>query len=160
MKRALVAIIAAVFAVAGLAAPISATGDTCGCTYTQGYWKTHSDQGPAPYDDGWKSRYMEEDTPFYNSGKTWLQTFRTPPAGNPYYILAHQYMAAQLNIGNGASAPQEVYNALYAAAKGVFSFRPDGDVTLSSEDRRAALYLAPILADYNEGLTGPGHCSE
>ncbi len=25
-----------------------------GCTYTQGYWKTHSHQGPAPYDAGWQ----------------------------------------------------------------------------------------------------------
>ena len=24
-----------------------------GCTLTQGYWKTHSLRGPAPYDDAW-----------------------------------------------------------------------------------------------------------
>ena len=24
-----------------------------GCTLTQGYWKTHSENGPAPYDDNW-----------------------------------------------------------------------------------------------------------
>ena len=40
-----------------------------GCTYTQGYWKTHSRYGPAPYDTTWAK--VGEDTPFYLSGQSY-----------------------------------------------------------------------------------------
>lgn len=63
-----------------------------GCTLTQGYWKTHSKEGPAPYDVAWKNLGpLEEDTRFFSSGKTWYQLFWTPPSGgNAYIQLAHQ----------------------------------------------------------------------
>src|SRR5207244_3282385 len=89
-----------------------------GCTLTQGYWKTHSAQGPAPFDANWNNvpnvypgapSGLAENTPFYFSGQTWFQNFWTPPAGgNAYYILSHQYMAAVLNILNGASSTSAV----------------------------------------------------
>ena len=31
-------------------------------------------------------------------GDTWLDILKTPPRGNAYLILAHQYIAAQLNV--------------------------------------------------------------
>ena len=87
-----------------------------GCTLTQGYWKTHSDRGPAPYDDAWKNlSVLEEDTLFFNSTKTWYQVFWTPPAGNAFYNLAHQYMAAKLNILNGAATTPAVLTAITGA---------------------------------------------
>jgi hypothetical protein len=128
-----------------------------GCTLTQGYWKTHSAEGPAKYDDGWKFLPLEEDTPFFNSGKTWYEVFWTAPAGNAYYNLAHQYEAAVLNIANGASSTPEVDAAIAEAAE-LFTAAP-GD-TFSGGDRSKALKLATLLDGYNNGLTGPGHCSE
>lgn len=129
-----------------------------GCTLTQGYWKTHSEQGPAPYDDGWGLiGELEEDTPFFNSGKTWLEVFRTPPAGNAYYNLAHQYMAAKLNLLNGASSTPEV-DAAILAAEAIFAGLP-GDV-IARADKAEAVGLAGILGGYNEGLVGPGHCDQ
>ena len=91
--------------------PVSATVNVhvpchgTGCTLTQGYWKTHSQRGPAPYDDNWANLGpLQQDTPFFTSGYTWYSLFWTPPAGgNAYIQLAHQYMAAKLNILNGAS---------------------------------------------------------
>lgn len=79
-----------------------------GCTLTQGYWKTHSREGPAPYDEAWKNLGpLEEDTPFFSSGLTWYRVFWTPPkGGNAWIQLAHQYMAAKLNILDGASTTQ------------------------------------------------------
>ena len=131
-----------------------------GCTLTQGYWKTHSDQGPAPYDDAWKNLGpLEEDTIFFKSGKTWYQVFWTPPAGNAFYNLAHQYMAAKLNILNGASAPQSVTDAI-AAAEALFNAQGFNDTTLSKAEQKTALSLASTLDKYNNGLIGPGHCSE
>lgn len=49
-----------------------------GCTLTQGYWKTHSKYGPAPYDDTWA--LVGEDTPFFQSRLSWYQVLWTPPA--------------------------------------------------------------------------------
>lgn len=131
-----------------------------GCTLTQGYWKTHSDRGPAPYDDAWKNvGALEEDTAFYLSGKTWYQVFWTPPAGNAYYNLAHQYMAAKLNVLNGASTTAAVDAAL-AGANTLLSAQGVNDTTLSAAERKLALAYASTLDQYNNGLIGPGHCSE
>ena len=131
-----------------------------GCTLTQGYWKTHSDRGPAPYDDAWKNvGPLEEDTLFFKSGKTWYTVFWTPPAGNAYYNLAHQYMAAKLNILNGASSTPEV-DAAIAGAEALFNAQGVGDTTLSRAERTQALAWASTLDQYNNGLIGPGHCSE
>jgi hypothetical protein len=55
----------------------------------------------------------------FSSGKSWLEVLKTPPKGNAYYILAHQYIAAKLNILNGTSST-EVDEAI-AWAEGFFS---------------------------------------
>jgi hypothetical protein len=128
-----------------------------GCTYTQGYWKTHSKYGPAPYDDGWERLEPDgEDTIFFLNRQSWYEVFWTAPAGNAYYILAHQYMAAVLNVLNGAS-PIGIVPTL-ADAEGLFNtYTPDqvaGNPSLHGE----FVDLAEILDDYNNGLIGPGHC--
>ncbi|WP_434423726.1 hypothetical protein [Nannocystis pusilla] len=129
-----------------------------GCTLTQGYWKTHSHHGPAPEDATWfdlgdvdgdgMSEGADED--FFDSGQTWYEVLWTPPAGDPFYILAHQYIAAILNIENGASAPSEVDTALQQA-EDYFNGQ-----TLTKQQITA---LAKILDQYNNGLIGPGSCS-
>ena len=99
-----------------------------GCTLTQGYWKTHSIRGPAPFDDAWnlieQLPYAPGDADgikeaeaeqFFYSDQTWYQAFWTPPSGgNAYYQLAHQYQAAVLNVLNGADP--SVVNATLDAA--------------------------------------------
>jgi hypothetical protein len=131
-----------------------------GCTLTPGYWKTHSIYGPAPYDDTWADREYD---PFFFSGKTWYEVLWTPPSGgNAYYILAHAFIAAQLNIDNGASMPAEVETAFKAA---FVLFNTAGNTpeyvgTLKGAAKNVWINLAMILDDYNNGITGPGHCSE
>jgi hypothetical protein len=118
------------------------------CTYTQGYWKNHA---------AWPGGYHPGDT-FYNSGKNWMTVLWTPPAkGNAYYILAHQYIAAKLNVANGAVPPDEVAQALNEAHNW-FTAPGRTDAAPTGSDRTTALYLAGILAAFNEGTTGPGHC--
>lgn len=132
-----------------------------GCTLTQGYWKTHSEKGPAPYDDAWAllSGGLGADTPFFNSKKTWYEAFWTPPSGgNAYWALAHQYEAAVLNGLNGASTPEKVAAALKSAAVYLGNFPANNNP--KGNTRKAMLELAGILGSYNEGTTGPGHCSE
>ena len=66
-----------------------------GCSLTPGYWKTHSEYGPAPYDDTWAMLPNGADTIFYLSGQSYYDVLWTPPqGGNAYYILAHAYIAA------------------------------------------------------------------
>ncbi len=136
-----------------------------GCTLTQGYWKTHSKYGPAPYDDTWTSVITYgEDTAFFSSGKSWYQVLWTAPKkGDAYFILAHQYIAARLNILNGASPTSEVNSALaFAGENGTNGFfnTYDPAKNLSKSVRSQAIYYAGVLGSFNEGIIGPGHCSE
>jgi hypothetical protein len=127
-----------------------------GCTLTPGYWKTHSAYGPAPYDDIWAS--TGEDATFFLSGQSYYEVLWTPPRrGNPYYILAHAYIAAELNQLNGASIPDDVLSAFDEATALFETYTPD---QVGRPLRATFLSIAETLDDYNNGLIGPGHCSE
>ena len=132
-----------------------------GCTLTPGYWKTHSLLGPAPYDDNWAMLEggLGQDTIFFLSGQTWYEVLWTPPAkGNAYYILAHAFIAAKLNLLNGASSTPEVDAVLIDAEAFFASTAPT--TTLPKALRKQIINNAGILDNYNNGLIGPGHCSE
>jgi hypothetical protein len=132
-----------------------------GCTLTQGYWKTHSLHGPAPHDDGWLLIGPSgADTSFFSSGKSYYEVLWTPPAGNVYYNLAHQYIAAELNILNGAESPPAVDAAMTQAAALLTAYTPAQAASLRGSARNAWLSAASTLDQYNNGLIGPGHCSE
>jgi hypothetical protein len=141
-----------------------------GCTLTQGYWKTHSEFGPAPEDEDW---YLIGDfdghgtsegpgEQFYLSGQTWYQVFWTKPAGNAYYILAKQYMAALLNIASGADSPASVDAAITAADAlfDVYTPAEIGALKGNKQPRPQFISAAGTLGAYNEGTIGPGHCDE
>src|SRR5262249_28756964 len=102
------------------------------------------------------------DTTFFLSGQTWIQVFKTPVAGNQYYNLAHQYMAARLNILAGASAPSSVTSAITTATTLFSTYTPAQIGALSGSDalRKQFVSLAGTLGSYNQGQIGPGHCSE
>lgn len=144
------------------------TADVCinvhvpcgGCTLTPGYWKTHSSYGPAPYDAAWALVTPNgENSPFFLSGQNWYRVLWTTPAGgNAYYILAHAYIAARLNVLNGTSSTTAVNSALDWAYNFFNTHTPAS--VLSKSLRNQALAKALILDQYNNGYTGPGHCSE
>lgn len=134
-----------------------------GCTLTPGYWKTHSQVGPAPYDDTWALLgAAQENTAFFLSGKSYYQVLWTAPNGNAYYILAHAYIAATLNMLNGASTPPEVLSAWNEATTLFQTYTPAqiGALKGNQKPRPRFLELAGLLDMYNNGLIGPGHCSE
>ncbi|MBT8335808.1 MAG: hypothetical protein KJO11_04325, partial [Gemmatimonadetes bacterium] len=131
-----------------------------GCTLTIGYWKTHSEYGPAPYDSNWANLPAGADTPFFLSGQSYYEVFQTPVKGNQYYNLAHQWMGAYLNVLNGASIPADVLTA-WNEAQVLFETYTPGDIDgLRGKDplRADFVRLAGILGSYNEGDIGPGHC--
>lgn len=135
-----------------------------GCTLTPGYWKTHSANGPAPYDDTWAQ--LGEETSFFLSEKTYYEVLWTAPAGNAYYILAHAWIATKLNVLNGATAPEDVQEAFAEAEQVFIKYTPAEIGALKAgkemQLRAEILGYAFLLDEYNNGLAagGPPHCSE
>ena len=86
-----------------------------------------------------------------------MTLFKTPPKGGDAYLqLAHQYMAARLNVEAGASVPPNVATAMASAAALFNAVGSKFDKNQTKEARS----LAGVLGSYNEGKLGPGHCSE
>jgi hypothetical protein len=137
---------------------------TTGCTLTPGYWKTHSTYGPAPYDQTWAQ--IGEDTVFFLSGQTYYEVLWTnPQGGNAYYILAHAYIAAELNQRAGASMPTAVEDAFNDATDLFNTYTPAQILALKGKNATAVraqfIGYAAILDQYNNGLAegGPPHCA-
>lgn len=133
---------------------MSCTADD-GCTYTQGYWKTH---GPVPTGNNaneWPVTGLTLGSVSYTDFE--LQAiFNTPAGGNGLVSLAHQLMAAKLNVANGAD--DTAIAAAIASADaliGSLVVPPVGSGSLAPGVTSA---LTATLTAYNEGATGPGHC--
>jgi len=133
-----------------------------GCTLTQGYWKTHAEQGPAGFDDTWESLGPDgEYEIFFLSGASYYDAISAAPKGNAYYILSQQYVAAVLNSLNGAST-DAVSDALDEATSLFETYTPADIAGLKGNNatRKAFIELSETLDDYNKGVIGPGHCDE
>jgi hypothetical protein len=131
-----------------------------GCTRGQGYWKTHSIYGPAPYDSVWA--LVGEDSTFFLSNKRYYEVCWTPPSGgNAYYMLAHFYIATKLNFESGAD-PSEVQEAFDDATELFETYTPEYINGLKGNNpiRQHFISLKNILGHYNDGEIGPGHCEE
>jgi hypothetical protein len=132
-------------------------GSEGGCTFTQGYWKTHGPTGcnPSSGVNVWPVTTLTLGTVSYTDAQL-CSIFNTPAAGNGLISLAHQLMAAKLNIANGAD-PTDA-NAPIAAADALIGglvVPPVGSGSLPNSTTSA---LTADLTNYNEGATGPGHC--
>jgi hypothetical protein len=131
-----------------------------GCTLTQGYWKTHSSYGPAPYDDAWAALPNGANTTFFASGASYYSVLRSN-SSNAYYKLAQQYIAAELNGLNGAET--DAVAVALAEAQSIFSTYTPAQINnlpRKSPVRDRLDALTDKLEDYNEGKIGPGHCHE
>jgi hypothetical protein len=77
-------------------------------------------------------------------------------------ILAHPFIAAELNVEAGAEAPPLVRMAMAKAAALLadddYEARRDIPKSKKGCDRETALGLAFLLDLFNKGLIGPGHC--
>lgn len=125
------------------------------CTFTQGYWKTH---GPIPTGNNsneWPVTELMLGSVLYTDLQ--LQSiFDKPAGGNGLISLAHQLMAAKLNIANGADGTS-VAGAIAAADAliGGLVVPPVGTGSLSPSSTSS---LNATLTSFNEGAIGPGHC--
>lgn len=135
-------------------------GHTGGCTLTQGYWKTHNplvceiDPG-SPLCIQWPVSSLDLGTVNYDVAEL-LSIFDTPAAGNGLLALAHQLIAAKLNVAAGAD-PTAVAADIAAADAliGALVVPPVGSGFLAPA---VTSTLTTALTNYNEGATGPGHC--
>jgi hypothetical protein len=131
-----------------LSATVSATTtSSTNCTYTQGYWKNHEEQ--------WPVSSLTLGTVSYSMSEL-LDILGQSVEGNGLVSLAHQLIAALLNIANGAdpTAAQDAIDDANALIGGLV-VPPVGDGEL---DPSATSDLTQTLDDYNNGVIGPGHC--
>ena len=131
-----------------------------GCTRSFGYWKTHSVYGPAPYDSVWAM--LGEDSTFFLSEKSnYMVMWTAPKHGNTYYLLAHQYITAELNFLHGAD-PSDLQEAFNDATALFETYTPDEIEVLHGNDplRQQFISLKNIFDEYNGGMIGPGSCED
>ncbi len=134
---------------------LACSGDP-GCTFTQGYWKTH---GPVPTggnSNEWPVTSLDLGTVTYTDLE--LQSiFDNPGAGNGLVTLAHQLIAAKLNVASGADGSSIA--AAIAAADALIGNLVVPPVGSDSLPSGATSALTGALDSFNQGLTGPGHCA-
>jgi cell division septation protein DedD len=121
---------------------------TWACTYTQGYWKNHPEAWPVDVIAIGGATYSKEEA---------IAILETPPKGDATYILAHQLIAAKLNVLNGADG--SAVTDPIAAADGWLAAHPLG-INPSKPEREEGIQRAETLTDFNEGRIGPGHCND
>jgi hypothetical protein len=111
-----------------------------GCVFSQGYWKNHPQAWPVTELQLGNTTYTQDQL---------LSILHEPVRGNGILILAHQEIAAKLNIANGADGSciqQTLADA--DALIGDLVIPPIGDGYLRPRDVSPT---AGILGDYNEG---------
>jgi len=120
-----------------------------GCTLTQGYWKTHEENWPVDSLTLGTVNYTQEEL---------LSILTTPVKGNGLISLAHQLIAAKLNIADGASLT-DVATTIEDADTliGGLVIPPVGTGKLTTNQVSS---LVGALDDFNNGDIGPGHCGE
>ena len=124
-----------------------ATTASNNCTYTQGYWKTHP--------EAWPVSSMLLGSVSYTKTQL-LQIFNQPARGNGLVILAHQLIAAKLNIYQGADpSPIAASVAAADAMIGGLVVPPIGGGFLAPT---AVNSDAQALDQYNNGNAGVPHC--
>ena len=117
------------------------------CTFTQGYWKNHA--------SAWPVSSLTLGTVTYTKPQL-LSILGTPAGGNGLIILSHQLIATKLNIANGAIATGISSTVASADALiGGLVCPPVGTGYLAPSSTNG---LTNTLDDWNNGVTGPGHC--
>jgi hypothetical protein len=134
------------------------------CTRTQGYWKNHP--------EAWPVTALQLGTTTYTADQLLSppppitipptapapSILTTPAQGNGLISLAHQLIAAKLNVAAGAD-PTALGTAIADADAliGSLVIPPIGTGFLAPKNTSA---LSTTLDQFNNGATGPGHCQD
>jgi len=118
-----------------------------GCSYTQGFWKTHP--------EAWPVDQLTLGNVVYTKAQL-LDIFNASPKGDKTLILAHQLIAAKLNVANGAD-DTDIASTISAADAWLIANGPVGN---GNKDWNGGETLSNTLDAYNNGEIGPGHCDD
>lgn len=125
------------------------------CTLTQGYWKNHTED----WDNG--EKYVDAGDTFYNSGYSYIDIMNMPPkGGNAYLQLAHQFIAASLNVNGTSGSGVAAVDAALAGADAYFAGAAAGIPSPTGATKTQLQSWASTLDQFNNGLIGPGHCDD
>jgi len=122
-------------------------GKCKGCTHTLGFWKNHAND--------WPVSGLQLGTVTYSAADL-LRILNQPVKGNGLVSLAHQLIAAKLNVATGASGPTSTI-ADADALIGSLVVPPVGTGWVAPSVTGP---LTSILDQYNKGFLGPPHCDE
>lgn len=131
---------------------VVSTNSIRNCTYTQGFWKTHPED--------WPVLSLAVGGMTYTQAQL-LSIFNTPAAGNGLLSLAHQLIAAKLNLANGATPGATVLaqinaaDALITGSCGGDKIPPIGTCYI---DPGTTSSHTDDLDTFNNGLAGIPHC--
>ncbi len=125
------------------------------CTLTQGYWKNHESAWPAPYSP--TAQWL--DASHKVNGVTWDGLMgKSVAGGNSYMQLAHQWIAATLNLAGATSNIPAVANAMSQGQAWLLSKTPASTNTVPNLKDAQATAWASTLDDFNNGKLGISHC--
>ena len=119
------------------------------CPQTQGYWKNNPDAWPVDSLTLGSQTYTKTEL---------LTILTTATRGDASLILAHQLIAAKLNIANGSGEPAPVSSTITHADSVLsgFSGKLPYHVKPSSPNGQAMVTDATTLDNYNNGLLTSG----
>lgn len=132
------------------------------CTQLPAYWLQNSVAGSKRgIDPTWyKIEPSGSATPFFLSPYNYRTVLLITPRASDrdYYVLAQQYISAELNLLRGSTAPWSVVDAMYAAKDLFETYTPADVAGMSPAQRQQFVSLASTLYNYNFGYIGPGRC--
>jgi len=123
----------------------STLSSSVGCVLTQGYWKNHAED--------WPVLNLMLGSVVYTQAQL-LDILNTPAEGNGLIFLAHQLIAAKLNVASGALTP----GTLIADADALINGLVVPPVGAGFLDPAVASPLTDDLDEFNNGGSGVPHC--
>ena len=136
-----------------------------GCTLTIGYWKTHAGFGPqrdmvTPLLPIWLGTPLGvKSVQVTTAAQAVLILSFNNDASNGINKLMGQLLGAKLDIADGADG--SAIASTIAAADAFLATKNSADWnTLTRVQKNQVLAWMTTLDNYNNGLTGPGHCSQ
>jgi len=123
-------------------------GSWGGCVRSIGYWKNHPEAWPAGEISIGGVISSKEDA---------ITILETPPKGDATYMLAHQLIAAKLNVAGGADGP--AINEIIQEADAWLVAHPLGSDP-EDEVREEGIGFAEGLESYNVGESGSPGCQD
>ncbi len=120
-----------------------------GCTRTRGYWKNHEESWPVDSLVLGGISYTQAEC---------LEILDAPTRGDVSYQMASQLIASKLNVAAGAD-DSDIADVIVAADAWIVDHDIDGSgIPLGTVDYDGDEDIKDDLDDWNNGVTGPGHC--